>query len=217
MSIATNIQQIVATLPENVTLVAVSKYQTSEATQEAVDAGIHHLGESRVQDLMDKIDRITGDVRWHFIGHLQTNKVKYLIGKVHMIESVDSIRLLKAIEKESAKQNVVTDILIQFNLAQEDSKSGFAKEDYPEIFEHLADYPHVNIRGLMCIGPMTEKTERIREIFIQLAHLYDIINKAYYDGQKKMDCLSMGMTDDYPIAVEAGANIIRIGRKIFNR
>lgn len=215
MSIAENINKIKGELPEDVTLVAVTKYHDLAQTQAVVDAGVNDLGESRVQDLQQKWDAIQGEVRWHFIGHLQRNKVKYLIGRVYLIQSVDSLRLLETIEKESAKQDVVTDILVQFNVAGEESKSGFGVMEYEAVFSRRADYPHVNIRGIMAMGPNTTNSGEIKKIFAQTRRLYDIINETYYNHTHSMDILSMGMSRDYPLAVEEKANLVRIGSKIF--
>jgi pyridoxal phosphate enzyme (YggS family) len=212
-----NIRALQKEIPDNVTLVAVTKYHDVAETQAVVDAGVHDLGENRVQDLLAKMEVITGEVRWHFIGHLQTNKVKYLIGKVVLIHSVHSVKLLQTIEKESAKQDLITDVLIQFNLAQEDSKSGFAAEDLGEVMEKAAACPHVRVRGLMAIGPMTKNSDEIRKVFKQLKRMYDTMYKEYLGGCNAIDSLSMGMTDDYPIAIEEGSTIVRIGRKIFKR
>ena len=210
-----NIQALRKEIPEDVTLIAVTKYHDDAETQAVVDAGVHDLGENKVQDLMAKMEHITGDVRWHFIGHLQRNKVKYLIGRVVLIHSVDTLELLKTIEKESLKKGVVTEVLIQFNLAQEDSKSGFAAEDYRMVFDFVQTLTAVRVRGLMCIGPMTKKADKIRKIFKQLKELYDTIKAEYHGENIDFTTLSMGMTDDYPIAIEEGATMVRIGRKIF--
>lgn len=214
-AIAENIRNIEAELPDQVMLVAVTKYHNVEETQAVVDAGVYNLGENKVQDLMVKQEQISGPVRWHFIGHLQSNKVKYLIGNVVLIHSVHSLKLLKTIEKESAKKNTVTNILLQFNLAKEDTKSGFMAEDFNAVLDQAAQYSHVNLQGLMAIGPMTKNTDEIRKIFKQLKRMYDTMKQEYLDGKNDVHYLSMGMTDDYPIAVEEGSSIVRIGRKIF--
>lgn len=217
-AIAENIRAIRATIPENVTLIGVTKYHSLEETQEVVDAGVYDLGENRVQEFLEKEGRINGPVRWHFIGHLQTNKVKYLIGKVTLIHSVHSIKLLKTIEKESIKQGLVTDVLLQFNLAKEATKSGFMAEEYQEVMDFCRQLTHVRVMGLMCMGPMTKNSEAIRKIFKQLKEIYDTIKKDYCnEAPITMRYLSMGMTDDYPIAIEEGATMVRIGRKIFSR
>lgn len=210
-----NIKEIQSELPDGVMLVGVTKKHSVEETQSVVDAGVYDLGENKVQEFLAKKDEITGPVRWHFIGHLQTNKVKYLIGQVFLIHSVHSLKLLHTIEKESAKQDTVTDVLLQFNLAEEDSKSGFMAGEFESVLAAAAACPHVNVQGLMAIGPMTKNPEAIHKIFKQLKRLYDTMKKEYLNGDNDIKYLSMGMTDDYPIAVEEGSSIVRIGRKIF--
>lgn len=213
--IAKNVKQIQSELPDDVLFVAVTKKHTVNETQAVVDAGVHDLGENHVQDLIAKKDEIKGDVRWHFIGHLQTNKVKYLIGNVFLIHSISSLKLLHKVEKESAKKDTVTDILLQFNLAKEDTKSGFMAEELDDVMREAATLPHVNVRGLMCMGPMTEDSQKIAKIFKQLKEMYDKIKLNYKDGNNQIAYLSMGMTNDYPIAVQEGATVVRIGRKVF--
>ncbi|MGL4282282.1 MAG: YggS family pyridoxal phosphate-dependent enzyme [Eubacterium aggregans] len=215
--IAKNIEEIRQTIPEGVTLVGVTKYHDVAETQAVVDAGVQDLGENRVQNLLDKIDQINGEVRWHFIGHLQTNKVKYLIGKVHIIHSIHSIKLLHTVDRESAKQGVVTDILLQFNLPEEATKSGLKAGEFEAACREAEACRNVRVRGLMAMGPMTENTEEIRKIFKQLKRMYDTMLDEYHGGENDIDSLSMGMTDDYPIAIEEGSSIVRIGRKIFKR
>ncbi len=214
-AIAKNIADIRKNLPDDVCLVAVTKYHDLAETQAAVDAGVCDLGENKVQDMLAKQPQITGDVRWHFIGHLQSNKVKYLIGNVFLIHSISSLKLIKTVEKESAKRDAVTDILLQFNLAEEDTKSGFSADQMDEALALCAECPHVNLSGLMCIGPMTKNPSDILKIFTQLKQMYDTIKATYLNGVNSIRFLSMGMTDDYPIAVSAGSNMVRIGRKIF--
>ena len=213
--ISNNIARIQETLPEDVCLVAVTKYHNLAETQAVVDAGVLDLGENKVQDMIAKQPQITGNVRWHFIGHLQSNKVKYLIGNVFLIHSISSIKLIKTVEKESAKRDATTDILLQFNLAEEDTKSGFSADEMGEALALCAECPHVRLSGLMCIGSMTKNPSDILKIFTQLKQMYDTIKATYLNGVNSVRFLSMGMTDDYPIAVSAGSNMVRIGRKIF--
>jgi len=213
--IKANIDALQQTIPENVTLIAVTKYHTLEETQGVIKAGILDLGENKVQDFLKKYEAIDVPVRWHFIGHLQTNKVKLIIGKVHLIHSVDSLKLLKKINNESIKQAVTTAVLLQFNLALETSKSGFLYEDFAQILTEIAPLTHIQVKGLMCIGPMTKDSDKIRKIFMQLKEMYDKIKLGNHSENIRMDVLSMGMTDDYPIAIEAGSTMVRIGRKIF--
>ncbi|MBM6968154.1 YggS family pyridoxal phosphate-dependent enzyme [Pseudoramibacter alactolyticus] len=213
--IARNVAKVQSQLPDSVRLIAVTKKHTIAETQAVVDAGVMDLGENHVQDLIKKKLEIKGDIHWHFIGHLQTNKVKYLIGEVAMIHSVSSLKLLKKIEQESAKKNLVTNILLQFNLAEEATKSGFSANELTKATEEAARLSHINLRGLMCMGPMTENSDEIHKIFGQLKEMYDKIKITYQNGENQIDCLSMGMTNDYPIAIAEGATCVRVGRKIF--
>lgn len=214
--ISENIKQIQSEIPDHVTLVAVSKYQSIEDTMAVLDAGIDDLGESRVQDFLKKYEIIGNRPRWHFIGHLQKNKVKYLIGKTFLIHSVDSIELVNVIEKESKKQDIVTDVLLQLNLAREDSKSGILVENLNAVLEVIPSCQFVRVKGLMAMGPLTQNNEKIREIFMELKRIYDRIKEESWGEVIKMNYLSMGMTDDYTIAIEEGSNMIRVGRKIFS-
>ena len=211
-----NINRIKSELPDHVTLVAVSKYQSLEDTKAVLDAGVYDLGESRVQDFLKKYELLGDRPRWHFIGHLQKNKVKYIIGKTFLIHSVDSLELIDVIERESKKQGMVTDVLLQLNLAREDSKSGILVENLNSILEVLPGYQFVRVKGLMAMGPLTQNNDKIREIFVELKKIYDRIKEESVDGKVQMNYLSMGMTDDYTIAIEEGSNMVRVGRKIFS-
>ncbi|MDD3306663.1 MAG: YggS family pyridoxal phosphate-dependent enzyme [Acetobacterium sp.] len=214
--ISDNINRIKSEIPEQVTLVAVSKYQSLEDTQAVLDAGIYDLGESKVQDFIKKYEVLGDRPRWHFIGHLQKNKVKYIIGKTFLIHSVDSIELINVIERESKKQGIVTNVLLQLNLAREDSKSGIVIEDLDAVLKVLPRYQFVKVKGLMAMGPLIEDNDKIREIFVELKKIYDRIKEESVDDTIQMNYLSMGMTDDYTIAIEEGSNMIRVGRKIFS-
>ena len=211
-----NINRIKSELPDHVTLVAVSKYQNLEDTKAVLDAGVYDLGESRVQDFLKKYELLGDRPRWHFIGHLQKNKVKYIIGKTFLIHSVDSLELIDVIERESKKQGIVTDVLLQLNLAREDSKSGILIENLNSILTALPGYQFVRVKGLMAMGPLTQNNDKIREIFVELKKIYDRIKEESVDGKVQMNYLSMGMTDDYTIAIEEGSNMVRVGRKIFS-
>lgn len=214
--ISENIKRIKSEIPEDVTLVAVTKYQSLEATQAVLEAGVFDLGESKVQDFLKKYEVLGEQPRWHFIGHLQKNKVKYLIGKTFLIHSVDSIELMDVIEKEGKKQGIVTDVLLQLNLAREDSKSGILEENLQTVLNELSGYQFVRIKGLMAMGPLTQNNDKIREIFVDLKRIYDKIKEESVGEVIQMNYLSMGMTDDYTIAIEEGSNMIRVGRKIFS-
>lgn len=214
--ISENINRIKSEIPAQVTLVAVSKYQSLEDTKAVLAAGVYDLGESKVQDFLKKYEVLGDRPRWHFIGHLQKNKVKYIIGKTFLIHSVDSIELIDVIERESRKQGIVTDVLLQLNLAREDSKSGILIEDLNSILAALPGYQFIRVKGLMAMGPLTQNNDKIRQIFVELKKIYDRIKEESMDVNVQMNYLSMGMTDDYTIAIEEGSNMIRVGRKIFS-
>ncbi|WKY46376.1 YggS family pyridoxal phosphate-dependent enzyme [Eubacteriaceae bacterium ES3] len=213
--IATNIEHLKQEIPEDVTLVAVTKYHDLNETQAVVDAGVIDLGESRVQDFLKKYVEID-NVRWHFIGHLQKNKVKQIIGKVYLIHSIDSIELLEIVNRESEKAGVVTDVLLQLNLAEEESKYGFAITELNQVLESVTGFDAIQVRGLMAMGPHTENNEEIQKIFVELKQIYDKIKEHSQEKNIKMEVLSMGMTDDYKIAIKEGSTLVRIGRKIFS-
>ena len=199
---------------EEVTLIAVSKTNPAEMLKEAYDLGVRVFGENKVQELTEKYDLLPDDIRWHMIGHLQTNKVKYLIGKTELIHSVDSLKLAKVIEKESEKKECITDILVEVNVAEEESKFGLKMEEVIPFIENAAQFPHINVRGLMTIAPFVENPEKNRTIFADLHKLYvDIKEKNIDNGT--VNILSMGMTNDFEVAIEEGATMVRIGTGIF--
>lgn len=200
--------------PGEVTLIAVSKTKPVEMLREAYDAGARVFGENKVQEIVDKYDHMPSDVKWHMIGHLQRNKVKYIVDKVAMIHSVDSFRLAETIEKEAAKKNVIVPILIEVNVAQEESKYGLKPEEVLPFIEEIADFSHIQIKGLMTIAPYVENAEENREIFRELKKLsVDIAAKNI--NNVTMSVLSMGMTGDYMVAVQEGATMVRVGTGIF--
>ena len=199
---------------EEVTLIAVSKTKPADMLKEAYDLGVRVFGENKVQELTEKYDLLPDDIRWHMIGHLQTNKVKYLIGKTELIHSVDSLKLAKVIEKESEKKECITDILVEVNVAEEESKFGLKMEEVIPFIENAAQFPHINVRGLMTIAPFVENPEKNRTIFADLHKLYvDIKEKNIDNGT--VNILSMGMTNDFEVAIEEGATMVRIGTGIF--
>ena len=199
---------------EEVTLIAVSKTKPAEMLKEAYDLGVRVFGENKVQELTEKYDLLPDDIRWHMIGHLQTNKVKYLIGKTELIHSVDSLKLAKVIEKESEKKECITDILVEVNVAEEESKFGLKMEEVIPFIENAAQFTHINVRGLMTIAPFVENPEKNRTIFADLHKLYvDIKEKNIDNGT--VNILSMGMTNDFEVAIEEGATMVRIGTGIF--
>lgn len=199
---------------EAVTLIAVSKTKPIETLQEAYDAGVRIFGENKVQELVEKYEALPKDIQWHMIGHLQTNKVKYIIDKVTCIHSVDSFRLAEVIEREAAKKNCKVNILIEVNVAQEESKFGVAQEEVLPLIEKIAAFPHICVRGLMTIAPFVENAEENRTIFKNLHKLsVDIMDKNI--DNVNVSILSMGMTNDYEVAIEEGATMIRVGTGIF--
>ena len=200
--------------PGEVTLISVSKTKPVSMLQEAYDAGSRDFGENKVQEIMDKYPQLPSDIRWHMIGHLQRNKVKYIVDKVALIHSVDSLRLAETIENEAAKHNVTVPILIEVNVAQEESKFGLKTEEVLSLVESVAALPHINIKGLMTIAPYVEDPEENRGIFRQLKKLsVDISAKNI--NNVNMSVLSMGMTGDYQVAVQEGATMVRVGTGIF--
>ena len=200
--------------PGEVTLISVSKTKPVSMLQEAYDAGSRDFGENKVQEIMDKYPQLPSDIRWHMIGHLQRNKVKYIVDKVALIHSVDSLRLAETIENEAAKHNVTVPILIEVNVAQEESKFGLKTEEVLSLVESVAALPHINIKGLMTIAPYVEDPEENRGIFRQLKKLSVDIN-AKNINNVNMSVLSMGMTGDYQVAVQEGATMVRVGTGIF--
>ncbi len=197
-----------------VTLIAVSKTKPYTAIEEALPTGVRDYGENKVQELCDKYEILPKDIKWHMIGHLQRNKVKYLVGKASLIHSVDSIRLAEQIEKEYAKADEIANILIEVNMAQEESKFGITSEETEQLVREIAKFPHIRIKGLMTIAPYTDNPESNRVYFRNMKKLsVDIENKNI--DNVSMSVLSMGMTGDYQVAVEEGATLVRVGTGIF--
>ena len=200
--------------PNEVTLIAVSKTKPVEMLKEAYDAGARVFGENKVQEILDKYDQMPSDVKWHMIGHIQRNKVKYIVDKVALIHSVDSVRLAETIDKEAEKHGVIANILIEVNVAKEESKFGLMPEEVPEFVEKIAGFPHIRVKGLMTIAPFVENPEENRPIFAHLRKLSVDIAKKNIDNIT-MSILSMGMTNDYQVAIEEGATMVRVGTGIF--
>ncbi|WP_455618086.1 YggS family pyridoxal phosphate-dependent enzyme [Eisenbergiella sp.] len=199
---------------DEVTLIAVSKTKPVSMLEEAYALGVRDFGENKVQELVDKAGQLPKDIRWHMIGHLQRNKVKYIIDKAYLIHSVDSLRLAEEISKEAVKHGVTVNILIEVNVAGEESKFGVSPEDTPVLIEEISRLPAIQVRGLMTIAPFVEKAEDNRIIFNALLKLYVDISRKNIDNVH-MDFLSMGMTGDYEVAVEEGATFVRVGTGIF--
>lgn len=199
---------------KEVTLIAVSKTKPIPMLQEVYDNGIRDFGENKVQEIMDKHPLLPKDIHWHMIGHLQRNKVKYIVDKVCLIHSVDSLRLAEEINTQAEKKNVEVDILVEVNIAQEESKFGIDKEDAVIMIEEIAKLSNLNIKGLMTIAPFVENPEDNRKYFRQIKELSVDITHKNIDNVS-MGVLSMGMTGDYMVAIEEGATMIRVGTGIF--
>lgn len=199
---------------EEVELIAVSKTKPVLMLQEAYEAGVRDFGENKVQELVDKYEALPKDIRWHMIGHLQRNKVKYLIGKVYLIHSVDSLRLAQEIQKEEEKKQTEVNILVEVNVAGEESKFGSSREETLQLVKDIALLPSVHIQGLMTVAPYVEEPEANRMIFANLRQLAVDIKQENIDNVN-MHVLSMGMTGDYQVAVEEGATYVRVGTGIF--
>ncbi len=200
--------------PDDILLLAVSKTKPVEQIKEAVSCGLTSLGENKVQEIMDKYEPMGEGVHWHLIGHLQTNKVKYIIDKVDCIHSVESIRLAEEIEKRAAAKEKVMDILVEVNIAQEESKFGIAVNAVESFLQELSNFSHIRVRGLMTVAPFVENPEENRGYFRKMRELLVDIN-AKKIHNINMDVLSMGMTGDYMVAIEEGATIVRVGTGIF--
>ena len=211
-----NLDAIRKTIPEHVTLVAVSKTKPVSALQEVYDAGQRHFGENKVQEMTEKWEVLPKDIKWHLIGHLQTNKVKYIAPYVHLIHSVDSFKLLKEIDKEAKKNNRIIDCLLQFHVAQEETKFGLDFEEAKELIEDPAffDLHNVHIVGVMGMASFTSDTTQIKAEFTQLKFLFDSLNNKPI-AHVNLQILSMGMSGDYELAIACGSNMVRIGSSIF--
>ena len=204
------------TVPKDaaVTLVAVTKNHDVAAMREAIAAGATNVGENRVQEAKGKFAEIGNSVTWHLIGHLQTNKVRQAVKFSDLIHSVDSLHLAEAISSEAARIDKVQDILVQVNLAKEDSKSGVYREDLQEVLQAVTKLPNLRLRGLMCMAPNYDDVEKCRPLFREMYKIYQQIKEMGLPASN-IDMLSMGMTHDYEIAVEEGANVVRVGTAIF--
>ncbi len=197
-----------------VTLIAVSKTKPVSMLMEAYENGCRHFGENKVQELVDKYECMPKDIKWHMIGHLQRNKVKYIVDKVEMIHSVDSLRLAEEISKEAQKKNVTVSILIEVNVAEEESKFGVTTQSTEQLIREIAVLPGIMIQGLMTIAPYVTEAEENRQYFAKLKQLSVDISSKNIDNVN-MNVLSMGMTGDYAVAIEEGATLVRVGTGIF--
>jgi pyridoxal phosphate enzyme (YggS family) len=216
--IAERIKGISASLPKGVTLIAVSKYHPADSIEAAYNAGQRDFGESKAQDLVVKQQMLPSDIRWHFIGHLQSNKIKYIAPFIYLIHSIDSLRLLQEVNKHGIKAGRRIPCLLQIHIAQEETKFGFTPDECMEMLEEgkWRELKNIEIRGLMCMGSNTEDKEQIASEFSAVKQLFNRIKECHFNGDESFSILSAGMSDDYPIAIEHGSTHIRIGSGIFN-
>lgn len=217
MDIKSNLQKVLSDLPESVHLVAVSKFHPKEALMEAYNAGQRIFGESKVQEMTEKQEALPKDIQWHFIGHLQTNKIKYMAPYVAMIHGVDSYKLLIKINKQAEKCNRVIPCLLQIHIAQEETKFGFSFEECTEMLEKedWKNLSHISLQGVMGMASNTDDMEQVRHEFKSLHEYFLKIKQSYFSGNDAFRHISMGMSHDYPIALEEGATLVRVGSKIF--
>ena len=217
-NIAEQIKRISDTLPCGVTLIAVSKYHPADAVMQAYEAGQRDFGESKAQDLVKKHDILPDDIKWHFIGHLQSNKIKYIAPFVHLIHSIDSYKLLQEVNRHGEKQNRRIACLLQIHIAQEETKFGFTPDECMEMLSNneWQSLKNVEIRGLMCMASNTDDESQIADEFSKVQMLFNNIKEKFFAGNGCFNILSAGMSDDYPIAIKFGSNHIRVGSKIFS-
>lgn len=202
--------------PDDITIIAVTKTVDTDRINYAADCGLTNLGENKVQEIMDKYEPVNKNVKWHLIGHLQTNKVKYIIDKVELIHSVDSVKLAEEISKKALKNNLIKEVLVQVNVAKEESKFGIDIEEVISFVKTISAFENIRIKGLMTIAPYDENPENVRPIFRLLRQKFDELAQMNIPNTD-MKYLSMGMSNDYAVAIEEGANMIRIGTAIFGK
>jgi PLP dependent protein len=219
MSIADNLKRIEQEIPNNVKIIAVSKTHPKEMIQEVYDFGHRIFGENKAQEMMEKYEALPKDIQWHMIGHLQTNKVKYIAPFVSMIHSVDSLKLLKEIDKEAIKNNRVIDYLLQIDIANEDTKFGMLEKEAMELLssEDFAQLNNIRICGVMGIGSITEDINQTRQEFKNLKATFLTLKEKFFKNEDYFTEISMGMSSDYDIAIEEGSTIVRIGSLIFGQ
>lgn len=218
MSITDNIKRLKSEMDiANVTLVAVSKTKPVSDLQEAYDAGQHVFGENQVQELVEKYEALPKDIEWHLVGHLQTNKVKYIAPFIGLIHSVDSLKLLQEINKQAEKHNRIIDCLLQVYIADEETKYGLGFDEVIELLrsDEFAELKNVRIRGLMGIATNTDSEKQIKEEFYELDTFFDGITQSFFRKEDTFDTLSMGMSSDYKLAIEMGSTMVRLGSTIF--
>jgi len=213
--IAENLQVLLKSLPQNVQLIAVSKTKPMEALEEAYQAGQRHFGENKIQEMADKFEALPKDIHWHMIGHVQDNKIKYMAPFVSLVHGMDKEKRLKALNKEAGKNNRVIDCLVQVHIAEEESKFGFDYAEAEALFQkNLAEvYPNIRVRGLMGMATFTDDQAQLKREFNGLLNFYK--STQAHLGPDQFNILSMGMSGDYPLAIECGSNMIRVGTKIF--
>lgn len=218
MPIAENLRSVLDTLPKNVTLVAVSKYKSAADIRDAYNAGQRVFGESKIQEMTEKQAVLPEDIQWHMIGHVQRNKVKYMASYVSLIHGVDSFRLLKEIDKQAQKNNRIIDCLLQVHIAEENTKFGFDKNEILELIksDEFLNLGNIRIKGLMGMATFTDNQHQIRKEFSTLKQLFDELQSEHHP-LLHIEILSMGMSNDYPSAIEQGSNMVRIGSKIFGQ
>ncbi|WP_106830854.1 YggS family pyridoxal phosphate-dependent enzyme [Parabacteroides pacaensis] len=217
MSIASNIQRIKSTLPPGVTLVAISKFHPAEMIREAYAGGQRVFGESKAQELAAKYEELPKDIEWHFIGHLQTNKIKYIASFIHTIQSIDSLKLLQEVDKQAARFNRNIDVLLQIHIAEEETKFGLSMQECEELLqsEVFASLEHITVCGIMGMATNTDNEQQIRKEFHTLYTFFTELKKKYFPDNRVFTQLSMGMSQDYRIAIEEGSTMVRIGSLIF--
>ena len=217
MSIADNLKQVLAELPQGVRLVAVSKFHPNEAIEEAYQAGQRIFGESKVQEMTAKYETLPKDIEWHFIGHLQTNKIKFMIPYVSMIHGIDTYKLLAEVNKQAAKINRTVNCLLQIHIAQEETKFGFSPEECREMLNagEWKELTHIRICGLMAMASNTDNAEQIDREFCFLSNYFKEIKSTWFPHSDDFCELSMGMSHDYHEAIAAGSTLVRVGSKIF--
>ena len=217
VDVAKNLHEVLGNLPEDVRLAAISKYHPNEYIEAAYAEGQRVFGESHEQELSKKMATLPKDIKWHFIGHLQTNKVKYIAPYITMIEAVDSLKLLKEINKQAAKHNRVINVLLELHIAQEATKYGFTLDACRELLEdgEWREMNNVRICGLMMMASFTDNEEQIRKEFMTAADFFDEIKNRYFAADDSFCERSWGMSDDYPIACQCGSNMVRVGTLIF--
>ncbi len=215
--IASNLAHIKSEIPSEVTLVAVSKTKSLEEINEAFDCGHRHFGENKVQELVKKYESLPNEIRWHFIGHLQRNKVKYIAPFVHLIHAVDSMKLLREINKQALKHNRTINVLLQFHIAQEESKFGLDMGEASVMLNSndIVELKNIRIVGVMGMASYTDNRDQIRKEFTSLRNVFESVRGSHFDDQSSFCELSMGMSGDYPIAIEEGSTMIRVGSLIF--